>query len=557
MNAAVALALVAVVVAATIAVGLRGVRGVKMSAGEYIVGGRSLGALLLWLLLAGEIYTTFTFLGAAGWAYGKGAPAYYILAYGTLAYIISYFLAPPLHRIARERKMLTGPDYFTDRYGSRWLGGLVALLGFVMLVPYATLQLSGVQILLRVAGYGAIDPFVAVAVAFALIAVFTYLTGLRGAAWASVVKDALVLAGVIFAGVVLPIRFFGSPAGALDAVLRDHPGWLTFAGPLAPNGITWVMSTVVLTSLGFFMWPQAMAAIYSARDEDTLRRNAIFLPFYQVMLLLVFFAGFAALEIVPGLKGAAADQSFMLVVQKYYPAWVLGLVAAAGVLAGLVPASVQILAAASIVAKNVFADNGIARDDAAQTRLTRDPGAGRRAARVRLLGAGQDDAGRPAADRLQRHHAAVPRRGARPGAAPAARARGRRGHRRRSGRADLVHLDRNVASRRRQHRPDRAGAQRRGARPRERRLLVQDGPGARVERALQPPVRRRRHRVALPGQRVGAAREVDQARAAGGVGVGAALVELRQQRPRSGCPRRWRSAWAPGSRCTGAGRAGW
>ncbi len=342
-----------------------------MSAGEYIVGGRSFGTLLLWLLLAGEIYTTFTFLGAAGWAYGRGAPAYYILAYGTLAYVVSYFLGPPIHRIARERGMLTGPDFFTDRYASRPLGALVALLGFVMLVPYATLQLTGVQILLRVAGYGAIDPLVAVGVAFALIALFTYLTGLRGAAWASVVKDALVLAGVIFAGIVLPMRFFGSPAGALDAVLRDHPGWLTIAGPTAPNGITWVISTVILTALGFFMWPQAMAAIYSARDEDTLRRNAIFLPFYQVMLLLVFFAGFAALEIVPGLKGPATDQSFLLVVQKYYPPWVLGAIAAAGVLAGLVPASVQILAAASIVAKNVFADNGIARGDAAQTRLTR------------------------------------------------------------------------------------------------------------------------------------------------------------------------------------------
>lgn len=371
MSGAVALGIVALVVAGTIAVGLRGVRGVAMNAGEYIVGGRSLGALLLWLLLAGEIYTTFTFLGAAGWAYGKGAPAFYILAYGTVAYIISYFLAPPLHRIARERRMLTGPDYFTDRYASRPLGGLVALLGFVMLVPYATLQLSGIQILLRVAGYGAIDPIVAVAVAFGLIALFTYATGLRGAAWASVVKDALVLAGVLFAGIVLPVRFFGSPAGALDAVLRDHPNWLTFAAPSAPNGVTWVISTVVLTALGFFMWPQAMAAIYSARDEDTLRRNAIFLPFYQVMLLLVFFAGFTALEVAPGLTGAAVDQSFLLVVQKTYPAWVLGLVAAAGVLAGLVPAAVQILAAASIVAKNVFADNGLVRDDAAQTRLTR------------------------------------------------------------------------------------------------------------------------------------------------------------------------------------------
>ena len=371
MNAAVALGIVAVVILATLAFGFAGVRGVKMDPGEYIVGGRRFGALLLWLLLAGEIYTTFTFLGAAGWAYGKGAPAYYILCYGAVAYVVSYFIAPPIHRIARERGMLTGPDFFTERYGSKRLGSLVALLGFVMLVPYATLQLTGVQILLTVAGFGSINALGAVAIAFFLITVFTFVTGLRGAAFASIVKDTLVLLGVIFAGIVLPIHFFGSPAGAMDAVLRDHPGWLTIGPPSSPNGITWVVTTTILTALGFFMWPQSMAAIYSARDEDTLRRNAVFLPFYQVMLLLVFFAGFTALEVVPGLKGPAADQSFMLVVQKYYPAWILGLVAAAGALAGLVPASVQLLAAASIVSKNVFADNGLVRDAAAQTRLTR------------------------------------------------------------------------------------------------------------------------------------------------------------------------------------------
>jgi len=371
VNAAVALGIVAAVVLGTILIGLRGVRGVAMDPQEYIVGGRRFGALLLWLLLAGEIYTTFTFLGAAGWAYGKGAPAYYILCYGTLAYVISFFLAPPIHRIARERGYLTGPDFFTDRYGSRALGALVALLGFVMLVPYVTLQLTGLQILVQIAGYGSINPLGAVAVGFFLVAAFTYIAGLRGAAWASVVKDALVLLGVLFAGLVLPAHFFGSPAGALDAVLRDHPNWLTIAGPAAPNGITWVVTTTVLTACGFFMWPQSMAAIYSARDEDTLRRNAVFLPFYQVMLLLVFFAGFTALEVMPGLKGSDADKSFMLVVQKFYPAWVVGAIAAAGALAALVPAAVQLLAAASIVAKNVFADNGVARDPAAQTRTTR------------------------------------------------------------------------------------------------------------------------------------------------------------------------------------------
>ena len=375
MSAGIALGIVAVVVIATIALGLYGVRGVKMDAQEYIVGGRRIGALLLWLLLAGEIYTTFTFLGAAGWAYGKGAPAYYILCYGTLAYAISFFLAPAVHRIARERGYLTGPDFFRDRYDSRPLGALVALVGFVMLVPYVTLQLTGIQILVQIAGFGTINPLVAVAIAFFLIALFTFVAGLRGAAWAAVAKDGLVLIGVIFAGIVLPAHFFGSPAGALDAVLRDpaHGAkWLVIGPPSAgASSITWVVTTVILTGCGFFMWPQSMAAIYSARDEDTLRRNAIFLPFYQVMLLLVFFAGFTALEVVPGLKGPAADQSFMVVVQKYYPAWVLGIVAAAGTLAGLVPAAGQLLAAASIVGKNVCADYGFARDERTQTLITR------------------------------------------------------------------------------------------------------------------------------------------------------------------------------------------
>jgi SSS family solute:Na+ symporter len=84
----------------------------------------------------------------------------------------------------------------------------------VFLIPYATLQLTGVQVLLTIAGYGAVNSLAAVGVAFALIALFVFGTGLRGAAWASTIKDALVLIGVIFAGVVLPIRFFGSPAGA-------------------------------------------------------------------------------------------------------------------------------------------------------------------------------------------------------------------------------------------------------------------------------------------------------------------------------------------------------
>jgi SSS family solute:Na+ symporter len=146
---------------------------------------------------------------------------------------------------------------------------------------------------------------------------------------------------------------------------------MTIGPATAANGTVWFVSTVALTAMGFFMFPQSFAAAFSAKSPQAIRNNAIFLPFYQLLLLLVYFAGFTALLVVPGLKGPDADQSFMLVVQKYYPSWVLGFVAAAGTLAGLVPASGQILGAASLIAKNVLVDYDIIRGDRAQTIATR------------------------------------------------------------------------------------------------------------------------------------------------------------------------------------------
>ena len=367
----VALGIVAVVVLATLGIGTFSVRSIKMNAQEYMVGGRSFGSVFLWILLAGEIYTSFTFLGAAGWAYGKGAPAFYILCYGTCAYSISFFLAPMIWRVARDRGLLTGADFFVAQYDSKALGGLVALVGFIFLVPYVTLQLTGIATLLRIAGYGTVDATATVGIAFAAITLFTFFSGLHGTARVSIVKDVLVILAVIFAGIVLPIHFFGSPSNAIAKVLAEKPTWMTLGAPTAPNGTIWFVTTVALTAIGFYMFPQSMAAIYSAKNPQSLRNNAIFLPLYQLVLLLVYFAGFTALLVVPGLKGPEADQSFMLVVQKYYPSWVLGCVAAAGTLAGLVPASGQVLGAASLVAKNVLVDYGIVRGDRAQTIATR------------------------------------------------------------------------------------------------------------------------------------------------------------------------------------------
>ncbi|HZZ64233.1 MAG TPA: hypothetical protein VFE17_01925, partial [Candidatus Baltobacteraceae bacterium] len=70
--------------------------------------------------------------------------------------------------------------------------------------------------------------------------------------------------------------------------------------------------------------------------------------------------------------GTRADQSFILLIARSFPPWVLGLVAGAGCLAALLPASVLLLGAASIFSKNVLSDAfGVATTDRSRLFWTR------------------------------------------------------------------------------------------------------------------------------------------------------------------------------------------
>src|SRR5579862_1009155 len=99
---AVALTTIFALVALGAAIGfLAGVHR-KMDLEQWAVGGRGFGAFLIYLLMAGEVYTTFSFLGASGWAYSRGGPTLYVLANLTLAYVVSFFLLPQLWEVGRK-----------------------------------------------------------------------------------------------------------------------------------------------------------------------------------------------------------------------------------------------------------------------------------------------------------------------------------------------------------------------------------------------------------------------------------------------------------------------
>ncbi len=359
MNAALAVILAFFVLAITLGVLAR--RGRVMNLEQWSLGGRGFGTIFVFLLMAGEIYTTFTFLGGSGWAYGRGAPAFYILCYGAIAYSASYFLLPRIWRYAKEHALVSQADFFIKKYDSRPLGVLVALVSVIAIIPYLVLQLKGLGIIVSEASYGSISQPTAIWVGSVALVAFVVISGVRGSAWTAAVKDVMILVVAVFVGVYLPFHYYGGYGEMFAAIERAKPGFLLL--PQSGMSVSWLISTVLLTAMGFYMWPHYFAATYTARDENIFRKNAVVLPIYQLVLLFVFFAGFAAVLQVTGLKGADADLSLLRVSKMTFSPWLVGFVGAAGVLTALVPGSMLLMTASTILAQNVYRELSPGADD--------------------------------------------------------------------------------------------------------------------------------------------------------------------------------------------------
>lgn len=347
-----ALSIMAATFLVAIVLGLLARRGHAMTLEQWSVAGGGFGSVFVFLLMAGELYTTFTFLGGSGWAYGRGAPAMYILCYPALAYSLSYFLLPAIWRASRGRGFVSQADFFIARYGSRTLGVIVALVGVAALVPYLVLQFKGLGIIVAEASYGRVSPAAAIWAGAAALIIYVVVSGVRGSAWTAALKDALILIVVVAMGFYLPYHWYGGIGPMFSAIDAARPDFLTLGG--TGRSMSWFISTVLLTSIGVYTWPQFFGGVYTAKSDDVFRKNAVVLPIYQLVVLFVFFVGFAATLKVPGLVGSDGDLSLFRIAKLSFSPAAIGVIGAAGLLTALVPGSMLLISAATILAKNVY-----------------------------------------------------------------------------------------------------------------------------------------------------------------------------------------------------------
>jgi SSS family solute:Na+ symporter len=318
---------------------------------EWTVGGRRFGALTMWFLQAGEVFTTFTFLGMAGLAFSGGVAAMYALPYVPIAYVVLFFLAKRLWTLGKERGYLTQGDFLEDRYSSRTLGTLSAVLGVIFVLPYLQLQITGLGLIVRLVTGDSASGTLSMITGSVLVVAFVLWAGLRGVAATSYFKDGIMLVALVVLIVAVPTHFAGGIPAVFHKIEQLHPEQLVVHS--GANDHVWFVTSMLVSAIGVGLMtlPHSWPALMSARDPKVLRRNYAWMPVYELCLLLPMVIGFAAILVVP--KGSDPNGVLLTLSKDALPGWVTGIVVVAATATAMVPAAGILIGISSLVARNI------------------------------------------------------------------------------------------------------------------------------------------------------------------------------------------------------------
>src|SRR3954447_8244254 len=178
---------------------------------EWGLGGRRFGSWITWFLVGGDLYTAYTFVAVPALLFGAGAIGFYALPYTVVLYPLVFLPVLRMWSVSRVHGYVTPADFVRGRYGSSLLAFLVAVTGIVATMPYIALQLVGLEAVLRTMGLnaGGFAGRLPLLVAFVILAVYPYQSGLRAPALIAFVKDILIYLVIGVAVFYLPAKLGG------------------------------------------------------------------------------------------------------------------------------------------------------------------------------------------------------------------------------------------------------------------------------------------------------------------------------------------------------------
>jgi SSS family solute:Na+ symporter len=181
---------------------------------------------------------------------------------------------------------------------------------------------------------------------------YTYSSGLRAPALIAFVKDIMIYIVVLVAVVVVP-----SKLGGYAAVFSAANDAFTAKGGatgliLKPAQMLPYATLALGSALAAFMYPHTLTGIFASKSADTIRKNAILLPAYTLLLGLIALLGYMAYA--ANIKVTSNNDVVPMLFKVLFPSWFAGFAFSAIAIGALVPAAVMSIGAANLFTRNIW-----------------------------------------------------------------------------------------------------------------------------------------------------------------------------------------------------------
>ena len=351
---------------------------------DYFLASRSLGPFVFLFSLFGTNMTAFAILGSSGHAFSNGIVTFGLMASssGLVIPLTIFLMGTRVWALGKKFGFMTPVQMFRDRWECGHIGTVIFVVQAVLLVPYIIIGIMGGGTTLNVISGGLVPYWFGGAIVALVVMGYVFFGGMRGTAWVNTFQTILFLTFGVIAIVVIGVGMggFSSAANAMLASPALAP--LLTRERISPLYF-FSYTFIPLSAIAF---PHILIFCLTAEKMNHFKKTVIFYPLCILAIWLpCVFLGVMANRVtdIPQIKArqearrvlatqgktmapeardelreqAAGDDVIMLLLQRYAPLWLAGLLGA-GIMAAVMASDSQILALSTMFTEDVFAFYG-------------------------------------------------------------------------------------------------------------------------------------------------------------------------------------------------------
>ena len=357
--------------------------GGKEEVEDFFLAKRSLGPFVFLMSLFGTNMTAFAILGSSGHAFNNGIVTFGLMASssGLVIPLTIFLIGTRVWALGKRYGFITPVQLFRDRWECSHIGTLIFALQALLLMPYVIIGMMGGGTTLSAVSGGLVPYWLGSAIVALVVMSYVFFGGMRGTAWVNTFQTILFL---VFGGVAVGVIGWGMGgfSTSASALLASPMSSLLTRERISP----FYFFSYTFIPLSAIAFPHITMFCLTARKVTQFKKTVIFYPICIMAIWLpCVFLGVMAnrAQDIPQIKAKQearrvlasqgrqmtpeardelrakmdADDVLLLLLERYAPLWLAGLLGA-GIMAAVMATDSQILAISTMFTEDVLTHYG-------------------------------------------------------------------------------------------------------------------------------------------------------------------------------------------------------